>query len=290
MMDLSTKKDIDNLSYEILRGSKSLDVFPTPIDAIVTHAELVVSTTDLSKIPPNYVAKSIDAFKRVMGKLQGMLDRREKVVYLDLSSHPSKQKFVKLHEVGHKVLPWQQGSYDGFEDDEYTLNADTREEFEAEANYFASCTFFQQDRFFTEMDKLGLGMDAALLLAKLFGASNHATLRRYVEYSKKRCALIVLEERTACGASLRDIFQSQSFTNEFGKLSLPSKMDIVYPFVLDYCCNRRHKVDGSMSLPTNNGSVRFSYHFFNNTYNAFVLLFPMGEKKSTKTRIVFQGA
>lgn len=286
MVELQSKKDIDNLSYEILRSSKSLDVFPTPIDAIVTYSELVVSTTDLSRIPSNYVSKSLDVLKRAIGKAQGMLDRREKVVYLDLSTHPSKQKFVKLHEVGHRVLPWQQKMYEVLEDDENTLDSNTREEFEAEANYFASATIFQQDRFLSEMDKLGLGIDAAIFLSNRFGASTHATLRRYVEYSKKRCALIVLKDCSNSGAKLRNLFQSKSFMKTFGSLSFPENMERVYPFVDDYCRKRRIKKDGSVSLPTRNGSTNFTYHFFNNTYNAFVLLFPVGEKKSTRTKII----
>ena len=287
MAELSSKKDIDKISYDILRGSKSFDVFPTPIDTIVSYAELTINSSDLSKIPSHFFAKKMDVLKRALGKVQGILDRSEKIVYLDLSAHPSKQKFVKLHEVGHKILPWQQHTYEVIEDDESTLDADAREEFEAEANYFASATLFQQDRFLSEMDKLGLEIDAAILLSKRFGASTHATLRRYVEYSKKRCALIVLKDCSSCGAKLRNLFQSKGFTKTFGELSLPEHIERVYPFVEDYCRKRRVKKDGLVSLPTKNGSVNFTYHFFDNTYNtAFVLLFPVGEKKSTRTKII----
>ncbi|MDR0681947.1 MAG: ImmA/IrrE family metallo-endopeptidase [Dysgonamonadaceae bacterium] len=287
MIELQSKKDIEKISYEILKGSKSLDVFPTPIDKIVSYAELVVNSgIDLSKIQENYFSKKIDVLKRALGKVQGILDIREKIIYLDLSAHKSKQKFVKLHEVGHKVLIWQQKIYEAFEDDEDNIDANTREEFEAEANFFASATLFQQDRFLSEMDKFGLGIDEVLHLSKYFGASTHATLRRYVECSKKRCALIVLKECTSCGAKLRDKFQSASFTKTFGELSIPENIERVYPFVNDYCCKRKHKKDGLMSLPTKNGLVDFTYHFFDNSYNGFTLLFPVGEKKSTRTKII----
>jgi len=287
MVELQSKNDIEKISYEILKGSKSLDVFPTPIDKIVSYAELVVNSgIDLSKIQENYFSKKLDVLKRALGKVQGILDRREKIIYLDLSVHKSKQKFVKLHEVGHKVLLWQQATFEVFEDDDDNLAASCREEFEAEANFFASATLFQQDRFLSEMDKLGLGIDYALQLSKHFGASTHATLRRYVEYSKKRCALIVLKECTSCGAKLRDKFQSISFTQTFGDFPIPENIERVYPFVDDYCCNRKFSKDGVVSLATKNGSVDFTYHFFDNSYNGFVLLFPIGEKKSTRTKII----
>lgn len=287
MLELQSKKDIEKISYEILKSSKSLDVFPTPIDKIISYAELSVSSgIDLSKIQSGYFSKVPDVLKKALGKLQGALDIRKKEIYLDLSVNVSKQKFVKLHEVGHNVLTWQQKTYDILEDDENTLDADTHEEFEAEANYFASATLFQQDRFVSEMDKYGLEIEAALQLSKYFGASIHATLRRYVEYSEKRCVLIVLKDRASCGAKLRDRFQSQSFTKTFGELSIPTELERVYPFIQDYCSNIKLKTDGLVSLPTKNGSVDFTYHFFDNTYNAFVFLFPVGEKKSTRTKFI----
>jgi hypothetical protein len=245
---------------------------------------MIDNDVDLSKIPTTYLSRASNALRRALGKIQGALDRREKIVYLDLSAHPLKQRFVKLHEVGHKVLPWQENIAEVLEDDENTLDTSCREEFEAEANFFASATLFQQDRFLSEMDKLGLRIDEALYLSKHFGASTHATLRRYVECSKKRCALIVLKDCTSCGAKLRDKFQSVGFTKTFGELIIPSEIDRVYPFVQDYCCNRKLKKDGLISLPTKNGSVAFTYHFFNNSYNAFVFLFPVGEKKSSRTK------
>ena len=287
MLELQSKKDIEKISYEILKSSKSLDVFPTPIDKIVSYAELSVNSgIDLSKIQSGYFSKIPDVLKKAIGKLQGALDIRKKEIYLDLSVNVSKQKFVKLHEVGHNVLTWQQKTYEILEDDENTLDADTHEEFEAEANFFASATLFQQDRFLFEMDKLGLGIDSAIYLSNFFGASKHAAIRRYVEYSKNKCALLVLKDRTTCGAILRDKFQSKNFTKTFGEISVPSEIDRVYPFVHDYCCNRKLKKDGLVSLPTKNGVVDFTYHLFNNSYNAFVFLFPVGEKKSTRTKFI----
>lgn len=228
----------------------------------------------------------VNTLKKALGKLQGVLDRKEKIIYLDLSVHTLKQKFVKLHEVGHNVLTWQQKTYDAFEDDENTLDVAVQEEFEKGAFFFASATLFQQDRFVSEMDKYGLEIETAIQLSKHFGASIYATLRRYVEYSKKRCALIVLKDRTSSGAKLRDRFQSQNFTKTFGELSIPTEIERVYPFIQDYCSNLKLKKDGLVSLPTKNGSVDFTYHFFDNTYNAFVFLFPVGEKKSTRTKFI----
>jgi hypothetical protein len=291
MVEFHSKKDIEKISYEILRGSKSFDVFPTPIDQIIAYTELIVSKDiDVSKIHSDYFSRANDALRRALSKVRGVLDRKERTIYLDLSQGKPRIGFVKLHEVGHDVLPWQNKIHDILDDDDDSLNPETQEEFEAEASFFASATLFQHDRFFTELDKLGLGIDSSIQLAKIFGASVHATLRRYVECSKNRCALIVLENISQNGSqvncSLRDKFQSEKFSKTFGDLSIPLKLGYTWSFVQDYYHKRKFKKDGSITLLTKNGNVDFTYHFFNNSYNAFVFLFPSGEKKSSRTKII----
>jgi len=42
---------------------------------------------------------------------------------------------------------------------------------------------------------------------------------------------------------------------------------------------------GEVVLSTEDGPINFRYHFFNNSYNAFVFLFPVGETKIVRTKI-----
>ena len=288
MNEATSKNDIEKISYEILKGSKCFDIFPTPVDRILEYTALAVhSGIDLSKIQPSYLSRATDALKRALNKVRGALDRKEKIIYLDSSIKASKKNFVKLHEVGHEVLPWQHSIYEALEEDDNTLNIETREEFEMEANLFASTTLFQCDRFYSEMDKLGLSINSSMQLAKQFGASVHAALRKYVESSKNRCALLVLENPTQIGAFLRNTFQSNSFTKTFGELVIPTVLDYSsWSFIQDYCHKRKYRDDGIITLLTKNGNTTFTYHFFNNSYNAFVFLFPIGEKKSSRTKII----
>ena len=188
-----------------------------------THVNLTVSSNvDISQIHEGYKSKYPDVLLRALGKVRGLLVRKEKKVYLDLNQLDSRKNFVKLHEVGHDVLPWQQKCFDVLDDDDESLNFDTHEEFEAEANFFASVTLFQHDRFTSAINKYPLDIDTPIQLSTLFGASIHATLRRYVEYSNNRCALLVLEKPSRCGALLRNKFQSLSFTNTFGEMGIPN--------------------------------------------------------------------
>lgn len=295
MDDLCSKQDIEKISYEILKGSNSLGLFPTPIKDIVQYSDLTIrNNVDLLSIHPTYQAQATDVLYKALGKIRGVFDWRKKTIYVDASiKNSAKKNFVTLHEVGHGVLPWQSLSHSATEDDDQSLSPEAREEFEAEANFFAAATLFQQDVFSTELNKHGLGIESVILLSKQFGASLQATFRRYVECSKNRCALLVLENPSTLDGQhkcfLRNQFQSDNFSKDFGFIKIPQELGYDWTFVNDYCRNRRYIKDGAITLLTSNGSVDFHYHFFNNTYNAFVFFFPKGEKKSTRTQIILTG-
>jgi len=187
MFEGPTKDEIETIASALLKQSKALHVFPTPVDQIISYADLhfdgkvdlsVVNKTFLRTLSERLSAK----FRQAMEAVRGILDRRENTIYLDLSQSAPRQNFVKLHEVGHHVLYWQGQILEHLESD-MTLDQNTIEEFEAEANYFATCMLFQLERFEQEAKKFELGIKTPMHLAKLFGASVHATLRRYVDNS-----------------------------------------------------------------------------------------------------------
>ncbi len=289
--DLPSSGDIDKISLDILKRSKSWGVFPTPVDRIVDFSELLVNNQiDISTVQESYLQRAPAALFKALGKVRGLFDRTKKTIYLDLSQLPTRKNFVKLHETGHGVLPWQQKIHEIIEDDDHSLSAHANEEFEMEANYFASVTLFQHGRFKDEMKKLNLGIDAAMHLAKLFGASVHATLRRFVESSTKRCALIVLEKSTGVIATLgfikRNFITSDRFDKTFGKIDLPDSFGLEWDFVKAYHYRRKGIVSGEVNIATQNGTEAFVFQFFNNSYNGFVLLYPVGERQSSRTTII----
>jgi len=290
MVETHTRKDIEDIAYDILKASKSWGKYPTPVDSIVNYSELIVNKTlDVSQIHHGYASKATDSLLRALSKVRGIFDRSEKTIYLDLSQNDQKKNFVKLHEVGHGVLPWQNKTA-SFLDDDNTLSLDYREQFEAEANLFASTTLFQLDRFEDEIAKLEFGLKSAMAIAKKFGGSNHAALRRYVERSNNRCALLVLKD-VACKGELancgmRNYFQSDKFLRQFGTIEWPEQLGFDWPFVQDYYIGRRMKFQGQLSLETIAGTTEFQYDFFDTSYNAFVLIYPKGEKTSGKTKVI----
>lgn len=284
--------DIDRIVLDTLSKSKSLGIFPTPVDKIIRYAELYVDTRiDLSRVTDSFFAKSEMFMKRGVAKIRGVLDRSEKVIYLDLQQPDVKMRFVKLHEAGHELCPWQGKLHDCLDDDE-TLDPDISEKFEAEANYFASASMFQVDLFNDKMAELPLELASAIQLSKIFGSSVHASLRRYVEESTKRCALLVLnvdgkDYNSTPKLSIRNYFQSNAFTKEFGSVNWGTEFDISVPFVQDYIFNRRF-LKSELQFNIDDVYVDCNYHYFNNGYNVFVLIFPKGETNKSRTKIILQ--
>jgi hypothetical protein len=196
---------------------------------------------------------------------------------------------VKLHEVGHKACSWQNAL--GFIDDDTTINPGIKDQFEREASFFASGALFQLERFDDEVVKLPLEIYTPLALAKKFGGSNHAAIRRYVERSPKRLALLVLHKPEMNGevsAKIRNYFQSEAFTADFGEISWANeKCGLEWPFIQDIKRGRKLHKNGQIALIIGSGEyVTFTYHFFNSSHNSFVLLLPVGEMIKSRTVIV----
>jgi hypothetical protein len=292
MLEEHVKRDIEKISLDLLKQSKALDIFPTPVDQILDYSSLTVNRDiDLFSDHESFFKKASVKLTKALQKVRGFLDRRERVICLDLSVKENRQNFVKLHETGHAVLPWQNEILQ-FVDDDETLDPEVKELFEAEANFFASLTLFQHDRFLRKMETLPLEINSSIHLAKYFGSSIHAALRRYVEYSSKRCSLLVLRDVSTTGqvpiCFVRDYFQSASFTKNFGEITWPDQLGYTWSFVKEYYHNKKFKTDGEIELNTSEGKVNFTYHFFNSTYNAFVLLFPKGEKNNSRTKFIIK--
>lgn len=104
-------------------------------------------------------------------------------------------------------------------------------------------------------------------LAKHFGVSIYACLRRYIDCSKNRCALLILEKPVKNGKpywGIRNLLTSKSFAETFGEMIFPAALDYSWEFVQNYCHNRKFIKDGSIGLSTKNGVVKFTCQFFNN--------------------------
>ena len=278
---LDASADIEAVAKNLLIGSKALGKFPTPVDDIVRFSELAVSqNVDLSALHKGFFSEGYELLQSISRKLVGMVDIRKRIIYLDHQQKPNRQNFVKLHEVGHYVLPWQRDIF-LYIDDKESIDSETNEIFEQEASYLASSILFQGSVFDDEAAILELSIKSPMFLAQRFGSSHHAAIRKYVLSSSKRCAVLIFNAPLpgeTFTAPLRNCFESTPFLNEFGPLVIQSIYGLEFPFIREMSRKRRLHTEGKAILLTEGaGEQTFSYHFYYNFYNTFVLIIPPGE-------------
>jgi len=172
---------------------------PTPIDDCVAHADLTIERQiPLGSLPPDEYRALLDykVFELTMERVFGLYDPATSKIYLKADMTPGRRNFVTLHEVGHGWMPWQRlmaAHPDGIENLTLTERQRRKDENEWQANVFATETLFQLDRFEIEAKEMPFELQSAVALATRYGASIHASLRRYVELHEQRAILLVLE-------------------------------------------------------------------------------------------------
>jgi hypothetical protein len=170
--------------------------------------------------------RATGAIRRALSKVWGVLDATARVVYLDKTVLLVKQTFLKLHEVAHAVLPWQRKLFVVAEDCSMTIAPEIADLFEREANAFAVEVLFQLDTFSEEANDYDFDILVPVRLAKRYGASIYAAIRRYVTGNPRACMVLVLDPPEICPrggyvAKLRRDVLSPEFMRIVGPLSWP---------------------------------------------------------------------
>ena len=280
-----------------LEKAGALGCFPTPVDDVIAASKHLVNAYE--EIDEGFLAKARKkvgrALKRALSKVVGVLDVTARTMHLDKLVPIHKLPFLKLHELGHGVLPWQREMFKLTEDCELTIAPDVGELFERESNAFASEVLFQLDSFTDEAaDDAMLGLRTPLRLSKRYGASLYSSIRRYVSTNARACAVIVLEPPVACRddgfvAKFRRVVASSSFHAQFGEFRLGDE------FTPDDEIGRMVPVDGRrMSRPrplilTDRNGARHECvaEAFAHPYNVFILIYP--QATLTKKIVLIEG-
>src|SRR4051812_18828629 len=94
---LDSAEDIDKITKNILLASKAWGRLPTPVDQIAKFAEFQIEMgVDLSKVDPGFFAKHFQfatKAKSALSKVVGLIDFRQKTIYLDHSQPPPRKNF-----------------------------------------------------------------------------------------------------------------------------------------------------------------------------------------------------
>lgn len=212
----------------LLHKADALGTFPTPVSEIMNAGKVAVALEDvldegfLRKIR----RKAGTALKRAISKVLGLFDAHERLVFIARALYEVKRTFLKLHETGHAVLPWQRDLYAVVEDGEQELDPDIADLFDREANVFAAEVLFQLDSFIEEAADEPFGIKVPLGLSNKYGASVYASVRQYVTKNSRECVVLVLDppemrEGDGFRAGLRRAVPSRPFLARFGDLDWP---------------------------------------------------------------------
>jgi hypothetical protein len=205
-----------------LREAGVLGVFPTPVNRIMEVAKVqevqgeVLGESFLSKMR----AKAGSALKRALSKVLGLFHASEGLIFIDEALYAVKKRFIRLHESAHGFLPWQRPMYAVVEDCEKSLDAESADTFDREANVFASEVLFQLDTFSEMASSESFGLLVPIRLSKKFDASIYSSVRQYVSKNHRPCAVLVLNKPEISAeygfiATLRRCVVSPEFSKYF---------------------------------------------------------------------------
>lgn len=262
-----------------LREADAFGVFPTPVDDIMAAAKILMAPEDI--LDDGFIAKmrykATKVLKSAIQKIWGVFDATARMIFIDRSVIKAKQTFLKLHEIGHAALPHQDKIFSLFEDCKMSLDSETSELFDREANVFATEVLFQLDRFEQEAFDMNFGIKVPMDMSKRYGASVYATIRRYVHKNDKDCAVLVLNQPQVSNdnnfnVSLRRFVASPSFMTKFGDC-FPDHFTPQDEIWSRIPLNRAMSRPFQIALMDRNGdSHECVAECFNNTYQIFVLI------------------
>ena len=217
--------------------------------------------------------------KQALSKVLGLFDATAKVVYIDKAILAVRQTFVKLHETAHSILPWQRKLYAVVEDCEQTIQPELADEYEREANVFATEVLFQCDTFSKEAAQHTFGINTPLKLSKKYGASIYSSVRRYVRTNHRVCAVLVLNPPefvlgNGFTATLRRIEVSDGFASKFGQISWPTQFtpDDSIGAMVPVGCRKFSKPRRIVITDANGCDHECIVEAFTQTYQVFILI------------------
>jgi len=280
-----------------LRESGSLGVFPTPVEQIMANAKVAVVENEV--LNPSFIFKMRSEVKKIGGTLKkalskvlGLFQASTGFVFLDRTIIEVKKRFVLLHETGHGFMPWQRPMYALVEDCEKSLDPESAELFDREANVFAAEVLFQLDSFRDMAKDHEFSIYTPIQLAKTFNASLYASIRQYVSKNSRACAVLVLNmpelvENVGFHSTLRRVVVSPTFIEIFGNFAWKNcytpddEIGAIIPIGKSRSSGKSY-----LTLQDRNGYRHECIaEVFTNTYQVFVLIHSV--RTLTSLNVVF---
>ena len=194
--------------------------------------------------------------------------RRDQVIQIAPTNSAERERFVTCHEITHAILPWQ-ADLAVLGDNQRTLSRRVTALFEREANQGAAEILFQQDRLARMAQDYPVAISTPVVLAECFGASIHATFRRWVESIDAVACGLVLDTKLIEGRRRRyEQILTSRWHQQLGPNGFPKEMEAqAFPFA------GRAPLDGAFPIiDANSTPVELRYETLQTPYRRFALL------------------
>ena len=224
-----------------------------------------MSDSMIRRAPTNEMRRLLRTAKR---KILGLLDRRESVIQTASLRSPGRKRFVVSHELAHDILPWQ-ADLAVHGDNQHTLSPQVMALFEREANQGAAEILFQQDLLKRMALDYPISFSTPIELSSLFGASIHATFRRWVEGLDAAACGLVLDTNLTEGRRKRyEQVLTTQWKQQCGPSYFPRMMSTTqYPFVSQGLAKGTFHINDRDGTP-----IQLRYETFRTPYRQFALL------------------
>jgi hypothetical protein len=280
-------------AQRLLAKADAIGRFPTPVKDVLDVARLEVVEENLGNL--SLLARlrngADGSLKKALSKVLGIFDVRARLIFIDRTVKLVKQTFITFHETGHFFLPWQRDAYKVIEDCPKTLDPEIAENFDREANIFASEVLFQLDGFSDEARDHHFGVNIPLNLGRRYGASAYSSIRQYVIKNNRPCAVLVLnppevDVQFGFHLTLRRCLTSQSFPSQVGLVEWSERYTPSHP-LWDLIPTGKRKMSSPRTITlTNTGGVRHACmaEAFSTGFQVFILI--LAEKALGSTIII----
>jgi Zn-dependent peptidase ImmA (M78 family) len=295
----SGREHVDDSEAEIRREVRrmleacGIDEPPTPLDRLLEYRRL--TSEQRTEITPGVLGRVSRFFKRMGSKIRGLLDTEARLIVVDPFLHPSRQIFLRHHEVAHDVLPWHRDAL--VYTSEWDLLPSVRTAFEAEANRFAGHAIFQVDHMAHAYRGRRLKITELAGVAAQYGASLSATARQYILIQDIPAALVIGRPAGQLGSReivLRLALANDAFVRRFGTTIFGSHFETNHPLTAVVNTPSLTLLDMEMTVTDANGAaIQVITDTVFTGYETLTLVHPVRTRgrilariKSTRTRLL----
>ena len=265
-----------DFSRKLIRKAEVEGILPTALEPLFETAKII----NIEELPDDTFLQTLSekakgVFISARQKLRGIADLRERVTYIPRDPNAGRERFVKVHELAHHVIPWHDID-PAYLDDNESLGPNAKGIFEQEANFFGAETIFQGVQFRTLARDYQPSFDAIFALAEMHGASKQSTAWRFVEEQDEALALLQYYPSNAIdeqGSSVLVIWRSvgsPDFNRRYADIDPPQAIRTGHPWVAARDIGRL--CEGVDNFIVDGRSVAFQWHAWWNRHALLVLL------------------